>query len=73
VVEIDGHDITNAIRSLTIQASATEMTTVTLELGFLSSTGFQADHVDVVIPQVIYDALVALGWTPPRPAKVTGL
>jgi hypothetical protein len=64
-VEIDGHDITNAVRGLTIHGEAGSLADITLDLLILDVTEMQDEHARIFIPEETRAALLALGWTPP--------
>lgn len=62
-VEIDGHDISAAITAVRVDAEASRMPRVTVDVASFSTT---IDGTATIgIPQRTHDALVALGWTPP--------
>lgn len=64
---IDGADLTNACRALTLRSQVGHITTLTLDLLLLE--GIEVDGETItVIPTATRDALIALGWTPPGEA-----
>nr|WP_024067041.1 hypothetical protein [Streptomyces sp. F2]AHC28120.1 hypothetical protein pFP3.18c [Streptomyces sp. F2] len=62
-VEVDGHDISPAVRGLTLSAKAGHLPRLVLDL--LVFTGEIDGEAQVHIPDDTAATLVALGWTPP--------
>lgn len=72
LVEVNGLDMTDALRGITIDHQIDKITTVTLELGAIAVEGEVEGEVRLFMPPEVRAALVALGWTPPlnaRPAE----
>jgi hypothetical protein len=63
-VELDGHDIANAILGLTVAFKGGEMPTASLDL-VLDEIPTETEDVRVHLPDETRDLLVRLGWTPP--------
>lgn len=63
-IEINGHDITTAVRRMTLAAEVGELTTLTLDLGATQGVVFDGE-VNVHLAEAARNALLALGWTPP--------
>lgn len=63
-IEINGHDITTAVRRVTLAAEVGELTTLTLDLGATKGVVFDG-KVNVHLDEAARYALLALGWTPP--------
>ena len=57
LVELDGHDVSNALRGLTLEINAGDMPTATLRV--------VAEEVRAYLPDATKELLVRLGWTPP--------
>ena len=64
VFEVDGHDIANSARRITISSGANEVTTVELEL-YSWPVEFDAEAAVVQLDIGTIAALIAMGWTPP--------
>lgn len=64
-VEVDGNDISKALRGLTVRLGAGHLPEVELDLSVIDVTDFGMPEVMVHIPEAVHDALVKLGWTPP--------
>jgi hypothetical protein len=62
-VRLDGVDVARYVQSFDLHAEAGRMATVTLHL--VGSTIYQGE-AGVVLPEWLHEALVALGWTPPK-------
>lgn len=62
-IEIDGHDVTNTVRGLTLTAGAGCIPQLVLDLAI--HTGEIDGEADVHIPADTAATLVDLGWTPP--------
>lgn len=63
-VEIDGHDITKAVRSVTVSAAAGEPSVMTLEMAVWEAAEIDGE-VTVEVPDAVRDALLKVGWTAP--------
>lgn len=62
-INVDGVDITRAVRSITVESEPCRPPQLNLEL---TITEVEIDGgFHVVIPDRLREALVALGWTPP--------
>ncbi len=70
-VEIDGHDITNAVRNVGVMAGVGELTTLHLDLMVLEDVTVTGEAT-VTIPEATRAALITLGWTPPGDTSQTG-
>lgn len=65
-VLVGDHDISHAVHSLTLHASATHLPVLQVELRMATVESSTDDtRVEVVMPDATRAALVALGWTPP--------
>ena len=64
LVEIDGHNITKAVRNIVLIAGANELTTLHVDLVVREDVTVTGE-VTVTIPEQTRAALIALGWTPP--------
>ncbi|MBX9392271.1 hypothetical protein K4749_01320 [Streptomyces sp. TRM72054] len=64
VVELDGHDIANAVLGLTVTFKGGEPPLATLDL-VLDEIPTETDEVRVHMPEATRELLVRLGWTPP--------
>lgn len=72
-VEVDGHDISDAVRGFTLSGKVGHRPRLDLELCVYTSEASSGD-VQVHIPDDTAATLVALGWTPPpRLVKVDGV
>lgn len=63
-VMLDGEDISDGVRGLTLEAAVGEVTRVTLDIPVVV-TSEAADNVEVFMPDQTRDLLIKLGWTPP--------
>ncbi|GAQ61904.1 hypothetical protein [Streptomyces scabiei] len=71
-VEVNGHDISDAVRGFTLTGEAGHMPRLGLDLRLF--TGEVEGEVQVHIPDETAATLVALGWTPPpRLFKMDGV
>lgn len=62
-VEVDGHDISAAARTVRVTAGADQATSVSVDLAVeVAEVDGQAR---VTVPAPVAEALVVLGWTPP--------
>lgn len=64
---LDGHDISRGVTSVDLHVSGGDMPRVKLEMAGLNdvaSMEFETPHV--YIPDATREALIALGWAPPR-------
>lgn len=64
-IEVGGASIAGAITGFTLKGEAGQPPILTAEIALFEAET-EADGVIVVVPQVTHDALVALGWTPPK-------
>jgi len=64
-VEVNGHDISTALRGLSLELSVGNLPKVELDLCVVDVTDFAMTEVQLHIPDDVRDALVKLGWTPP--------
>lgn len=65
VTEVDGHDVSAAVRRVTVVMAANDINTVELDLVVFD--GVEIDgKAKVALPAATRAALVALGWTPPE-------
>ncbi|MET8985845.1 hypothetical protein ABZW49_10390 [Nonomuraea wenchangensis] len=66
---LDGQDISQGIRRLTIDVGVGDVPHVTAELAIhaieVTELGVKAPHIVVSMPNEARAALIALGWTPP--------
>lgn len=73
-IEINGHDITNACRAVTIHGAVSDLPTIELDLAALDLlieiTQFEdrEPRAMVNLPDDARKALIACGWTPPATA-----
>lgn len=67
-VELDGRDISEAVRGLDVSAAVHDATSITLRLVVLDGVVVEGE-TRVLLPKATVEALCALGWTPP-PAAV---
>ncbi|MFI6883389.1 hypothetical protein [Streptosporangium canum] len=65
---VDGHDISNGVRSLRLALNPGEIPTVELGLGIIEIDRMESEQAELYIPDTTRDALITLGWTPPAPA-----
>ncbi|MEV2277759.1 hypothetical protein AB0I72_19445 [Nocardiopsis sp. NPDC049922] len=63
-VELDGDDISNVVRAVTVAAEVGQLTEVTLGLKLRESAVVDTDAV-ITVPDETRDALIHLGWMPP--------
>lgn len=63
VIEVDGHNVTNATLGLALKADGSGRRELTLNL-LVHETAVDGE-MKVNVPQETAEALVALGWTPP--------
>jgi hypothetical protein len=70
-VEVDGHDISDAVRGFTLSGEVGHRPRLGLELCVYTSEA-DGDDVQVHIPDDTAAALVALGWTPPDDGQPVG-
>ena len=68
-IELDGTDLSHAVRRIDVSAQPGNLTQVTLDLGVVEVQRLDAEKADVLIPDDAKDALIALGWTPPQEAE----
>lgn len=66
VVRLDGVEIQDALRGLTLTMGAGDFTQATLELNVVEVTQFAGDGVQVFIPGAARDLLISAGWKPPE-------
>lgn len=66
---VDGHDISNGVRSLRLSLGPGEIPSVELELGIVEIDRMESEQADLYIPDFTREALIALGWTPPAEAS----
>lgn len=64
-VSIDGHDISNAVRSIRFDGEAGMRPRVTLDLHIRDVTTVSSKDTELLIPDATREALITLGWTPP--------
>jgi hypothetical protein len=67
-VRVDGHELTDAVRALSIDAVAGARARLTLDL--LVHPIEVDGEMTVGLPGQTYAALIALGWTPPATAPI---
>jgi hypothetical protein len=69
-VEIDGHDLSRALRGFTLNVSADERPTIELDFCLseveITSMGDGERTVLVNIPDAVVHTLLMIGWTPPE-------
>lgn len=70
-IVVNGHDITESVRSYRLRQSVGELPTMTVELALPDVESIVehpavAEHAQVLIDGETRAALVALGWTPPE-------
>lgn len=66
-VVVDGHDISDAVTSATLELDARSPTPeLHLKLGYCELDTVEAAEARVVITEPTRQALLALGWTPPE-------
>lgn len=64
-IEIDGVDISNAIRSFTLTHGYGQHPVLELELALIDVTTLDAPEAEYLLTSATRDALLAMGWTPP--------
>lgn len=64
LVEVDGQDITNGVRALTLHARAGDLTELHLDMAVHETTTVTGE-AQVFMGDSARDALMRLGWTPP--------
>lgn len=64
-VEVDGHDISRAVRRVQVDLTAGHIPEVDIELAVLDVAPFEVESAQVLISPDVHDALVKLGWKPP--------
>lgn len=64
-VEVNGHDVSSAVRTVDLRFEAGNVPQVDLELAVVEVQEFASEEAELLIPSDVHDALVALGWTPP--------
>lgn len=64
-ITVDGHDLSNATRGISLRSEVGQMPEILLDLVVIETTRIDAEEVEVTIPTATAEALVALGWTPP--------
>lgn len=64
VVRLDGTEIQNALRGLSLDMEVGEITTARLDVLVVDTTDFDGD-VSAHIPEAARELLIKLGWTPP--------
>jgi hypothetical protein len=64
-IELDGHDITEALQGLDIRMRVGSYPQIKLALNVHEIQTFDMAEAELLIPTDVRDALVALGWTPP--------
>lgn len=64
-IEIDGVDISNAVRSFTLTHGYGEHPRLELELAMVDITSLDAPEAEYLLTARTRDALLAMGWTPP--------
>lgn len=62
-IELDGHEIQNAVAGFTLNANAGDATTMLVRLSAVALS--YVGSVDVKMPDSTRQLLVAAGWTPP--------
>lgn len=63
-IEINGHDITSAVRRMTLDAEAGRLTSLTLNLNAVKGATLDGE-MDVRLDEDVRDALLAIGWSAP--------
>lgn len=66
-VKIDGKDISHATRALQLNAAAGEIPELQLDLHVFTSAITANTEMRVDVPEETAQALIAIGWKPPRP------
>jgi hypothetical protein len=62
-LEVNGHDITKTVRSMTLTAEAGNF--VTAEIDVVVFDAEINGEATIQLPEATHDALMKLGWTPP--------
>lgn len=65
-IEVDGHDISTAVRGVDVRLRAGELPIVDLDLVVHEVQRLEMAEAEVVIDSDVRDALITLGWTPPK-------
>jgi hypothetical protein len=70
-IVVEGHDISDAVRSYEVRQSVGDMPTMTVELVLPDAASIVEDPAiaqgaKVILGRETQEALVALGWTPPE-------
>jgi hypothetical protein len=65
-VELDGQDISSALRGLTVRFDAHMAPTAVLNVDIYHAAEIDAKNVTVVLPDATAELLTRLGWTPPN-------
>lgn len=66
-VKIDGKDISQATRALQLTAAAGEIPELELDLHVFTSAITANTEMRIDVPEATAQALIAIGWKPPRP------
>lgn len=64
-VEVDGVDLSDGIRGLTVRLGAGQLPQVELDL-IIVDLELEGDDSRLIIPEATRAALIALGWTAPE-------
>lgn len=64
-VLVDGHDLSHAIQTLSLDMRAGQMPRVDLMLNIFDVTQFGDAEMRLAFAPGVEEALIALGWTPP--------
>jgi hypothetical protein len=65
-IEVNGHDISNAVSGMDLRLRPGEIPELNLDLRVLDVSSVDSAEVEVFIPSQVHDALVKLGWSPPQ-------
>lgn len=65
VIELDGQDIRNAVRRLSMDLAPGELTVLRLDLAVRDGLSFEGDVRRIEVPEETAAALRRIGWLPP--------
>lgn len=69
VIRLDGHDITQVMRELTLNVGAGVVPSLDLTIPVFEGMRLGLEEVQVYLPDETRELLVRIGWTPPEEAE----